>query len=132
LISLVILSSNTFSQTGTNNKDSVVILPTRIARQVVKDLVAYDGVKLELIKTQLLIVNLENQLLIQSSIIQQYEIKDGHWKQMTNDYDLQSTAYKNMTNTLQKDLRKAKVKEFYTKLGFTIGLTALTYLYITK
>lgn len=132
MISLIILSSNTFSQTGTNNKDSVVILPTRIARQVVKDLVAYDGVKLELIKTQLLVVNLENQLLIQSSIIQQYEIKDGHWKQMTNDYDLQSTAYKNMTNTLQKDLRKAKVKGFYTKLGFTIGLTALTYLYITK
>ena len=132
LISLILVSLTSFSQTDTNIKDSVVVIPSRIAKLIIKDLIAYDATKLELKATQELLLNTENKVSAQSSIIKQYEIKDGQWKQMITSYDAQVLAYKNMTTDLQKDLRKSKVKGFYNKFGLTVGLAAVTYLYITK
>ena len=126
MISLTILSLNTFSQTATtSNKDSVVVLPAKVAKLVAKDLVAYDGLKVEHKATLDLLANTEAKVNTQSSIIKQYEIKDGQWKQMTKNYDTQITAYKNMTDALQKDLRKTKVKAFWGKLkSLVVGVAA--------
>ena len=132
LISLILVSLTSFSQTGTTTKDSVVVIPSKVAKLIIKDLIAYDATKLELKTTQELLLNTENKVSTQTSIIKQYEIKDGQWKQMVANYDSQVLAYKNMTNDLQKDLRKAKVKGFYNKFGLTLGLAAVTYLYISK
>ena len=132
LISLILVSLTSFSQTDTITKDSVVVIPKRVAKLVIKDLIAYDATKLELKTTQELLLNTENKVSTQTSIIKQYEIKDNQWKQMVANYDSQVLAYKNMTNDLQKDLRKAKVKGFYNKFGLTLGLAAVTYLYISK
>ena len=127
------LSLNASSQTATtSNKDSLVVLPAKVAKLIAKDLVAYDGLKLEHAVTLDLVNGLESKINTQSSIIKQYEIKDGQWKQMMTNYDAQVLAYKNMTADLQKDLRKAKVKGFYNKFGLTLGLGIMTYLYITK
>jgi hypothetical protein len=127
------LSLNASSQTATtSNKDSLVVLPAKVAKLIAKDLVAYDGLKLEHAVTLDLVNGLESKINTQSSIIKQYEIKDGQWKQMVTNYDAQVLAYKNMTADLQKDLRKAKVRGFYNKFGLTLGLGIMTYLYITK
>ena len=127
------LSLNASSQTATtSNKDSLVVLPAKVAKLIAKDLVAYDGLKLEHAVTLDLVNGLETKINTQTSIIKQYEIKDGQWKQMITNYDAQVLAYKNMTANLQKDLRKAKVRGFYNKFGLTLGLGIMTYLYITK
>lgn len=127
------LSFNTFSQTATTStKDSVVVLPAKVAKQVAKDLVAYDGLKLEHKATLELLANTEAKVATQAAIIEQYKIKDGQYKQMITNYDAQILAYKNMTNELQKDLRKAKIRGFYNKFGLTLGLATMTYLYISK
>ena len=132
LISLILVSLTSFSQTDTTTKDSVIVIPSKVAKLIIKDLIAYDATKLELKTTQELLLNTENKVSTQTSIIKQYEIKDNQWKQMVANYDSQVLAYKNMTNDLQKDLRKAKVKGFYNKFGLTLGLAAVTYLYISK
>jgi hypothetical protein len=122
-----------FSQTATTtNKDSVVVLPAKLAKLIAKDLVAYDGLKLEHKVTLELVTGLESKIGTQSSIIKQYEVKDVQWKQMITNYDSQVLAYKNMTNSLQNDLRKAKVRGFYNKFGLSLIIGGLTYLYITK
>jgi hypothetical protein len=126
------VSLTSFSQTDTITKDSVVVIPSKVAKLIIKDLIAYDAIKLELKTTQELLLNTENKVSTQVSIIKQYEIKDNQWKQMVANYDSQVLAYKNMTSDLQKDLRKAKVKGFYNKFGLTLGLGIITYLYITK
>ncbi len=135
LISLTMMSLASSSQTVTKQlakKDSIVVIPATVAKQIAKDLVAFDATKLELNKTKELVLNLENQVSTQAAIIKQYEIKDGQWKQMMTNYEAQVLAYKNMTNDLQKDLRKAKVRGFYNKFGLTLGLATMTYLYISK
>lgn len=121
-----------FSQNAISIKDSVVIIPSKIARLIIKDLISYDTTKLELKVTQELLLNTENKVTNQSLIIKQYEIKDGQWKQMINNYDTQVLAYKNMTSSLQKDLKKTKTKLFYNRLILVTGISALTYLYVTK
>jgi hypothetical protein len=127
------LSLVSFSQTATTtNKDSVVVLPAKVAKLIAKDLVAYDGLKLEHKVTLELVTGLESKIGTQSSIIKQYEVKDVQWKQMITNYDSQVLAYKNMTNSLQNDLRKAKVRGFYNKFGLSLIIGGLTYLYITK
>jgi hypothetical protein len=127
------LSLVSFSQTATtSNKDSVVVLPAKVAKLIAKDLVAYDGLKLEHKATLELVTGLESKIGTQSSIIKQYEVKDGQWKQMITSYDAQVLAYKNMTEDLKKDLRKSKVKGFYNKFGLSLIIGGLTYLYITK
>ena len=132
LISLILVSLTSFSQTDTITKDSVVVIPSRVAKLIIKDLIAYDATKLELKATQELLLNTENKVYTQSSIIKQYDIKDNQYKQIITNYDSQILAYKNMTYDLQNDLRKSKVKGFYNKFGLTLGLAAVTYLYITK
>jgi hypothetical protein len=126
------VSLTSFSQINTITKDSVVVLPSRIAKLVVKDLIAYDATKLELKLTQELLLNTENKVYNQSSIIKQYEIKDGQYNQIISNYDLQILSYKHMTNSIQKDLKKSKRKLLYNKLGFITIAGTLTYLYITK
>jgi hypothetical protein len=126
------MSLVSFSQTGTVTKDSTVVIPSKVARLIIKDLISYDATKLELKVTQEMLLNIESKVSNQSLIIKQYEIKDSQWKQMITNYDTQVLAYKNMTNDLQNDLRKSKLKGFYNKFGLTLGLATVTYLYITK
>jgi len=128
LISLTILSFNTFSQTATS-KDSLVILPAKVAKQIAKDLVAYDGLKLEHKATLDVLANTESKVNTQASIIKQWEIKDGQWKQTVKNYDIQISSYKGMTDALQKDLKKAKTKLFWGRIknlvvGTAIGVAA--------
>lgn len=126
------MSLTSFSQTDTVIKDSIVVLSSRVAKLVVKDLIAYDATKLELKVTHDLLLNTEKKVFTQSAIINQYEIKDRNYKEIITNYDLQILAYKGMTNDLKKDLKKSKLKLIYNKLGLTVGLAAVSYLYITK
>ena len=129
----MLVSLTSFSQTATTLKtDSVVILEKPIAKSVIKDLLAYDGLKLELKTTQDLLLNTESKVSTQASIIKQFEIKSGQYEKMVTNYKTQVDAYKGMTEDLKKDLRKAKVKGFYNKFGLSIIIGGLTYLYITK
>ena len=118
------LSFNVFSQTATKlNKDSVIILSAKTAKLVVKDLVAYDGLKLEHKLILDLLANTETKVNTQASIIKQYEIKDGQYTQIIKNYDSQIISQKNLTDALQKDLKKTKVKAFWGKIkGVIVGV----------
>jgi hypothetical protein len=129
----MLVSLTSFSQTATALKtDSVVILDKPIAKFVIKDLIAYDGLKLELKTTQDLLLNTESKVSTQAAIIKQFEIKSGQYDKIISNYKTQIDAYKGMTDNLKKDLRKSKIKGFYNKFGLSIIIGSLTYLYITK
>ena len=128
----MLVSLTSFSQIDTLQADSVVILKKPVAKSVIKDLIAYDGLKLELKATQEILLNTESKASTQASIIKQFEIKSGQYEKMVTNYKTQVDAYKGMTEDLKKDLRKAKVKGFYNKFGLSVVIGGLTYLYITK
>ena len=129
---MILVSLTSFSQTATLQADSVIILKKPIAKFVIKDLIAYDGLKLELKTTQDLLLNTESKVSTQASIIKQFEIKSGQYDKVVSNYKIQINAYEGLTNNLKTDLKKAKIKLFYNKLGLSIIIGGLTYLYITK
>lgn len=126
------MSLRSFSQNVTLQTDSVVILKKPIAKSVIKDLIAYDGLKVELKATQDLLANTDYKVSTQASIIKQYEIKSVQYEKILADYRLQVDTYKGMTEGLKRDLRKIKAKGFYQKFGLSIIIGGLAYLYITK
>lgn len=73
LIGTLLLSSIAFSQTDTQSNDSTLHIPVHIARQIVADLMMYDGCKEELESTLQLIALANQRNQKQSLLIEEKE-----------------------------------------------------------
>jgi hypothetical protein len=119
------LSLSSFSQADTTK----VLLPTKIARQVAKDLIRYDGCKQELKLTQEKIIKLEEREVQKDTIIKLLNDKDENNKYIIHQNELQIGQYEHMTDDLQKELKASRTKTFLYKVGTFVGLALALYLY---
>ena len=120
------LSLNSFSQTDTTK----VTLPTKVVRLAAKDLVRYDGCKVELKLTQEKVIKLEEKDVQKDNIIGLLNDKDKNNQFIIGQKDLQIGEYKSMTDDLQKELRRSRTKTFLYKVGTFLGLATSAYLFI--
>lgn len=125
LVSFLMLSLSSFSQADTTK----VLLPTKIARQVAKDLIRYDGCKQELKLTQEKIIKLEEREVQKDTIIKLLNDKDENNKYIIHQNELQIGQYEHMTDDLQKELKASRTKTFLYKVGTFVGLALALYLY---
>lgn len=132
LISLMMLSFNSFSQTVTIKRDSTITISSNTAKQVAKELVAYDATKLELFKTRELVTNLERTINLNNVLGLTYQSKINDLNNIVYNYSVQNRAYEEMNYKLIKDLKKTKRKNFLQKGVLTVGLGLTTYFLITK
>jgi hypothetical protein len=79
LIVLLIMSLATFSQTGTT-KSNLICFPDTVAKKIAIDLVRGDSAKAELIKTKLLVIQLENKDLANQKLVGFYTDKCGNYE----------------------------------------------------
>ena len=98
------LSLNSFSQTDTTK----VILPTKVARQVVKDLVRYDGCKEELKFTQEKVIKLQQREAQKDTIIKLLNDKDANNQYIIQQKDLQIGQYEHLTDDLTKEVKSVR------------------------
>ena len=120
------LSLSSFSQADTTK----VLLPTKIARQVAKDLIRYDGCKQELKLTQEKIIKLEEREVQKDTIIKLLNDKDENNKYIIHQQELQIGQYEHMTDDLQKELRKSRTKTFLYKVGTFLGMATSLFLFV--
>jgi hypothetical protein len=120
------LSLSSFSQADTTK----VLLPTKIARQVAKDLIRYDGCKQELKLTQEKIIKLEEREVQKDTIIKLLNDKDENNKYIIHQNELQIGQYEHMTDDLQKELKASRTKTFLYKVGTFVGLAASLFLFV--
>jgi phosphotransferase system IIB component len=120
------LSLSSFSQADTTK----VLLPTKTARLIAKDLIRYDGCVQELKLTQQKVIKLEEREVQKDTIIGLLNNKDKNNQFIIGQKDLQIGEYKNMTNDLQKELKGQRTKTFLYKLGAFIGIISTSYLLI--
>ena len=128
LITFLTLSLNSFSQTDTTR----VSLQNNIAREVVKDLIRYDGCTQELKLTQEKVGKLEEKDSQKDVIITLLKDKDKNNQFIIGQKDSQIKEYGDMTKDLKKELRQTKTKTFLYKVGAFLGLMATSYLLIIK
>ena len=112
------LSLNSFSQTDTTK----VTLPTKVVRLAAKDLVRYDGCKVELKLTQDKVIKLQEREVQKDTIINFLTVKDKNNQFIISQKDIQIGEYKGMTDDLKKELKGQRNKTFLYKVGTFLGI----------
>src|SRR6056300_1184489 len=126
LMFLLSMSLSSFSQTVTKPKsimvrDSVVKLEVPIVRLVIKDLVTFDGLKLELVETKELLKLSHDKLVLKDSVITNLNDKTINLRSMINKKDEQFGLEKEKSQSLEKELKQQKRRTFWWKVGTVAG-----------
>ena len=133
---LVLTSSSCFSQIDISKIKSSdttkVILTPEVAKQVVKDLIRYDGCKVELKLTQDKVIKLEEREIKKDIIISLLKDKDNNNQFIINQKDQQINLYDDMSKRLEKELKSQKRTTLLYKIGTIAGIILTSTLLITK
>ena len=111
------ISFKSFSQTDTR-----ILLTDRVAKLVAKDLVAFDGLVLEHNTTRQQITTLNSKILTLQEVIDNLNKQVENRNSIMQQKDLQIENYKNMSDDLQKALRRERTTKKLYKTGSIIGL----------
>ncbi len=133
---LGLMSLNCFSQTDTSKvkptDTTKVVLTPEVAKQVVKDLIRYDGCKEELKLTQDKVIKLEEREVQKDTIISLLKDKDKNNQFIISQKDQQIKLYDDMSKDLQKELKSQKRTTFLYKVGTVLGIVATSFLLLTN
>lgn len=122
------LNLSSFSQTDT----SKVVLPAKIARLIIKDLIEGDGCQVAMQQTHLKIQKLEEREAQKDTAITILKQKDSTNNYIISQKDEQLRLCKELSEKLQKEIRGHKTKNFLLKVGFFGSAATATYLLILK
>jgi len=118
----LIMTSNCFSQTVTNDSANI-ILQTPVAKQVVKELIQYDGLKTEIIIKDKIIANKDSIIKTDSTIIAKTNTIVLNLNKALKDSQDQLTAQKNITKSVESDLKKQKRTTWFVGgVGVAVGI----------
>jgi hypothetical protein len=127
------MSLPSFSQTVTQSKDSqVVVLPVKVAREVVKDLMRGDSAIAQLSLANIQISQLELKVVYQDSVIQKLKSKEDNYITLIDSEKRKNEILNDEIKTTQKELRKVKTKKTFSQIISGAIILTLSYLYITK
>lgn len=132
------LSLIAFSETAI--KDTIpksIVIPERVGREIIKDLIRKDSLQSELNSTQELIKlytsNLsykDNIITLKDSSISLYKHKELNYTNQLSLKDEQIKSLNELSNKLNKDLKKAKVNlTFRTTVGI-VAIGTILYLFL--
>ena len=133
------MSLSCFSQTNTNNQSQTKVSDTTrvklkpsTARLVIKDIVKGEGCEQELKLTQEKVIKLEAKDTQKDTIISLLESKDKNNQYIISQQGLQVDEFRNMTNDLKQEIKRANVKTFLYKVGTFVGVLTTSYLLIVR
>jgi hypothetical protein len=119
LILLLTMSLKGFSQSATDSTS--IQLKKLTARLVIKDLIKGDGAKQELVLYKEKTTLLEQKIVLKDSIISTLNSKVSNFELMVDTQKQQLVLSQELSDRLQSDLKKQKIK---TKLTGGIGVLA--------
>ena len=124
LMLLVIVSLKSFSQTDTTR----ISLEEQIARLVIKDLIEGDGAKKELSITLEKVSLLNQKIVLKDSIINTNTQQISNYNSIVSQKDSQVIMFQNLSDELQNNLRKQKLKN---KMTITTSIIVVVLMLLT-
>ena len=124
------MNLNAFSQTVTDTTKIQLTKP--IAKLVIKDLVQYDGLSLEVKTLQSILTETNNKLLTQSQLVKNLETQVLNFESIISNKDEQMMNAKKATEALQKALRKERRAKKLYQVGSAIGGGAILLLLVQQ
>ena len=134
LLTILTLSLTSFSQNVTpkNSDTQVVILPVKVAREVVKDLLRGDAAIAQLTMVNYEVSQLEIKIGYQDSIIRNFKSKEENFNILLEGEKRKNEILNQEIKSTQKELRKVKTKKTFTQVISAAIIATVSYLYITK
>jgi len=120
LIVLISVSFKSFSQT-----DTKVLLTEPVARLVVKDLVTFDGLKLQYELTLQRLQTLEEKTLTLQEVINNLQLQLDNRSNVIEQKNAQIENYESISEDLKKALKRERATKKLYKIGSAIGVSAL-------
>ena len=116
------MSLNAFSQNATDSTKIQLTKP--IAKLVIKDLIQFDGLSVEMQTMQSILTETNNKLITQNELVTNLEIQnnnlEGVIKSLQSKYDVQATLSKDLELALKRQKRQATIY----KIGSVVGAAA--------
>jgi len=120
LIVLISVNFKSFSQT-----DTKVLLTEPVARLVVKDLVTFDGLKLQYDLTLKRVQTLEEKTLTLQEVINNLQLQLDNRSNVIEQKNAQIKNYESISEDLKKALKRERATKKLYKIGSAIGVSAL-------
>jgi len=98
-----------------------VKLEVPIVRLVIKDLVTFDGVKLQLVETKELLKLSNDKLVLKDSVISSLDGKILNLQTIIDKKDEQFGLESEKSKSLEKELKQQKRRTFWWKVGTIAG-----------
>ena len=134
LISLILVTSLSFSQTVTNQKpvqtDTIVPLTIPTAKLIIKDLLKGDGAQIELVELQKVLQLTNEKMLLKDEVIFTLNSKISNLDYILLQKDEQFKLEREKSESLLKELKSEKRKTFLYKVGTVLGVVAVGYLLV--
>lgn len=108
----------------------MVKLQVPIVKLIIKDLVTFDGLKLQLTETEKLLQLSDKKIVLKDSIITTMETKVVNLETIITKKDEQFNLERQKSESLLKELKQEKRKGFFYKIGSGIGVAATILLLI--
>lgn len=131
LIVTMIVSLTVFSQSATDTLP-VKCFPIPVVKLIVKDLLSGDSAKAELKLANQQLVVMEDKVKLKDSVIFTMDFKEKNYLKMIDNEKQKYGVMEDYSKTLQKDLRKERVKNKFTKLVSGAGMAVLAFFLIVK
>lgn len=109
-----------------------VKLPTHVAKSIIKDLIDYESVKVQLNLCNEQIKLLEQKINAKDSIITVYTQKMETCKSQIDLENQKTDLYKESYEKLKKEYRRLKLKLTLNQIGAGVIIGTLTYFLIVK
>lgn len=122
LLITLLISLTVFSQSVTDTNK--IVLPYSVAKRVALDLIAYDSLKCQHNITQNVLQLTERQSSMKDSLIRTLSSKNETYAQQIILYKEKEQQYINYTQTLKKDVKKAKFKNHLFSLSAIVAVMA--------
>ena len=120
----LMMSFKSFSQTDTDSLTTKIQLTKPIAKLVIKDLIQFDGLSVEMQTMQNILTETNNKLLTQNELVVNLELQNNNLQSvisgLNKKYDVQNQLSKDLEIALKRQKRQATIY----KIGAGIGAAA--------
>ncbi len=116
---------------GYSQQDTIKI-PSPVAKQIVKDLISGDSAKAELLLCNENVNLLKQKITFKDSIISSHIQKGILYEERIKNEQQKFEVQGIYVKSLERDLKKIKVKFLFTKITLVSIIGGLTYFYIKK
>ena len=124
LIVCLMMSFKSFSQTDTDSLTTKIQLTKPIAKLVIKDLIQFDGLSVEMQTMQDILTETNNKLLTQNELVVNLELQNNNLQSVISGLNKKFDVQSNLSKNLEIALKRQKRQSTIYKIGAGIGAAA--------